>query len=350
MEAPFGYESLIKAAEHEFLVHARLKASAATILFLPGGGHLARVAYGHPGTRQQDFLDHQLEARDLGLLAISYPNSHQVFTKAYPMMTLSQWAEGVAEIATDLVDGGPLLIAGWSMGGKGVLRLNRALEERGATVTGFVALSARPPWPGLSPRSPGGELLHEDGLWDYSRYNAIAISGLEEVNRLAGYQVISPDEHRLYYRGAGPLMLRGEVDRIGPDGRFTSLDAALNDSEGFAFDQAPLCATISPTYPTDADHALAGAATWSAIGLMGLIRNHLAGIDLNRLPPDTWSRLRALAADWTQTMNRTVEGGHYFFIGETGAAVTADALADLYDQLAAVGAELHAIKVAALAN
>lgn len=340
----FGQEELVAIAGGEFLVHARLQAGAPLVLFLPGGAHLARVAYGHPGARREDFLDHHLQACGLALLAISYPSSHPVFSRPDPFMTLSRWAAGVAEITANRVGQRPVLVAGWSMAGKGVLRLNRALKERGVDMTGFVSLCARPPWPGLSPRSPQGEPIRTDGLWDSSLYHGSTIAGLEEVNRLAGRTIINAEAHSIHYHGEGPLMLRGEVDRLGPDGRFTSVEAALADSEAFVFEQAPLCASISPTAPSDAEHALADAAIWSAIGLMGLLRNHLGGIDLNRLPPESWKRLRSLADEWPKAMNRTVEGGHYFFVGEAGAAATARALADLNRRMRAVTDELRAIK------
>jgi hypothetical protein len=47
-------------------------------VFLPGGGHLARVAYGHPGRRPDDFLDQWLAWRGHSLLALSYPTDHPV--------------------------------------------------------------------------------------------------------------------------------------------------------------------------------------------------------------------------------------------------------------------------------
>ncbi|MGY2803948.1 hypothetical protein [Bradyrhizobium sp. USDA 4506] len=341
---PFDHEELVANAAGEFLVHARLEAGAPVVLFLPGGAHLARVAYGHPGARRADFLDHHLEASGLALLAISYPTSHPVFSRPDPLMTLSRWAAGVAEITANLVGRRPVLVAGWSMAGKGVLRLNRALKERGVLMTGFVSLCARPPWPGLSPRLAEGEPIRADGLWDSSLYHWSTIAGLEEVNRQAGRTIISAETHSIHYHGEGPLMLRGEVDRLGPDSQFISVEAALADSQAFVFEQAPLCASISPTASTDAEHALADAAIWSAIGLMGLLRNHLAGIDLNRLPPESWDRLRALAVEWPRAMNRTVEGGHFFFVGENGAAATARALADLNRRMTALTNELRVIR------
>ncbi|MGY4199014.1 hypothetical protein [Bradyrhizobium sp. USDA 4520] len=341
---PFDREELVANAAGEFLVHARLEPGAPVVLFLPGGAHLARVAYGHPEARREDFLDYHLQAFGLALLAISYPSSHPVFSKPDPFMTLSRWAAGVADVTANMVGRRPVLVAGWSMAGKGVLRLNRALKERGVLMTGFVSLCARSPWPGLSPRLAEGEPVTADGLWDSSLYHCSTIAGLEEVNRLAGRTVISLETHGIHYHGEGPLMLRGEIDRLDVDGRFTSLEAALADSQAFTFEQAPLCATISPTASSDAEHALADAAIWSAIGLMGLLRNHLAGTDLTRLPPESWGRLRALAGQWPTVMNRTVEGGHFFFVGETGARATASALADLNRQLTAVTDELRALK------
>ncbi|UCI32041.1 hypothetical protein [Mesorhizobium sp. B4-1-4] len=40
---------LVSASGHQFLLCERIDASTAPlVLFLPGGSHLARIAYGHP--------------------------------------------------------------------------------------------------------------------------------------------------------------------------------------------------------------------------------------------------------------------------------------------------------------
>ncbi|NTE68167.1 hypothetical protein G6M85_21430 [Agrobacterium tumefaciens] len=341
----FGREQLVEANGHQFLVYARLEVGAPTIVFLPGGAHLARVAYGHPGAREADFLDDHLRVSGLGLLAISYPSSHPVFTKADPLMTLAQWAEGVATLCSEFTGGGPVLVAGWSMAGKIAFRLSRALKERGIPLTGFVALAARPPWPGLSPRRPEGEPVRADGFWDSNHYDPLLAEGVEEANRLAGRVVISPEERKQFYCTSGPLMLRGEVDRLAANGPYQSLDAALQDSDGFAFQHAPLCATISPTRPTDPEQALAGAAFWNAIALTGLMRNHLAGLEFSRLSPHAWDWLRTVAQSWHTEMNYSVEGGHFFFVGEQGAKATAEALFALNGRLSDISVKLNRLRL-----
>lgn len=341
----FGQEQLVEANGHQFLVYARLKAGAPTIVFLPGGAHLARIAYGHPGAREADFLDSHLRESNVGLLAISYPGSHAVFTKADPLMTLTEWAEGVAAVCSEFAGDGPVLIAGWSMAGKIVFRLSRALKERGIRLTGFVAMAARPPWPGLSPRRPEGEPVRPDGFWDSSAYDPMLAKGLEEANRLAGHVVINPEERKTFYCTSGPLMLRAEVDRVGIDGPYQSLEAALQDSDGFAFQHAPLCATISPTLCSDPEQALAGPATWNAIALTGLMRNHLAGLEFSRLSSSSWDWLRKLAQTWPVEMNCSVEGGHFFFVGEDGAKATARALIQFNDRLSSIIVDLNRLRL-----
>lgn len=41
------------------------------IVFLPGGAHLGRIAYGDPLSQRSNFLDYWLEQAGMGMLAIS---------------------------------------------------------------------------------------------------------------------------------------------------------------------------------------------------------------------------------------------------------------------------------------
>ena len=74
------------------------------ILFFPGGGHFARIAYGHPGSQAADFLLPQLEARGFSTLALSYPTNAQVFSKSYPALTIDHWARAAATLSSHLAD------------------------------------------------------------------------------------------------------------------------------------------------------------------------------------------------------------------------------------------------------
>jgi esterase/lipase len=102
-------------------------------VFLPGGGHLARVAYGHPGSEPRDFIDHWLHDADFGMLALSYPSDHDAFSTRLPEITIPQWAASVAALLQAHVQEYPcreIVVLGWSMAGRSAAALARALRDR----------------------------------------------------------------------------------------------------------------------------------------------------------------------------------------------------------------------------
>lgn len=343
-------ERLVSASGSQLLVYARITGpDAPFVLFLPGGGHLARIAYGDPQARREDFLDRQLEKRGVSLVAISYPSDHPVFAAPDPTLTVADWADAVAEIMRLIVDenkiGSPILTAAWSMAGKIAIRLSQALCRHELPERGLVSLSARPPWPGFSPRAEGGEALTEAGFWDYGEERAADLfSMIDEVNRFEGRVIISAEDHRRFYRGNGPIMLRGTEDRLRDGQRVFDEAAALADLDGFAFAEAPLTATISPTWPSDGEMAMVAPSHWSTIAIMAIVRRELRGVALEAMSVEDWTWLRTLALEWPLRMNRFVDGGHFFFLGERGAAETARHLVDLDEALGQLSRDLSDLR------
>jgi len=218
----FPREVMVEAEGHSIL--ARLRSGDAgrpLIVFLPGGGHLARIAYGHPGGRPDDFLDHWLGEKGFGLLALSYPNDHPLFANVHPAMTSGQWSRCAARVTRDLVRSTGLteriVLAGWSMAGKTVPVYARHAAELGLAVEAFISLAATPPVPGLARYAPAGEHLTAEGLWDC----ATPLAGrsrhdgwLEELRRTDaenGRCIIPPAVYAAEYRCGTPRLLRGEA-------------------------------------------------------------------------------------------------------------------------------------------
>jgi hypothetical protein len=73
-------EELRTAAGFPALVRfARGAPGSPLVVFVTGGGVLARIAYGHAGARPADFLAHWLRQAGYACLAVSYPLGHPVF-------------------------------------------------------------------------------------------------------------------------------------------------------------------------------------------------------------------------------------------------------------------------------
>lgn len=53
-------------------------------MFVPGAGHLGRIAYGHPEGDPRDFVAHWVAQSGLPFLAVSYPLDNPVYETLHP--------------------------------------------------------------------------------------------------------------------------------------------------------------------------------------------------------------------------------------------------------------------------
>jgi hypothetical protein len=358
-------ERLIEAAGFQVLAYCRTASEdLPAIVFLPGAGFLARVAYGHPGAEKRDFIDHWLGKRGHPLLALSYPSDHPIFERVYPRMTSREWGESAAA-ATEAVlrdsglgTGRPIVLLAWSMAGRAVGTYAAAATRRGLRLEGCVSLAASAPIPGMIPGPPEGEPLAASGLWEVGapppRGRDRVKIWLQELAAIAeanGRDVISEADCRSYYWVNTPIQLRGEAQRLAADGTSVSdLAAALADLGTLEFGAFPITAAILPTHPIDARHALTDAATWAFFNAQKIVQTWLVGtgIDPLMLPEPAWQALRRLMLDLPKRLSREIAGGHFFFLGEMGARATVEHMADLAAAVAAVRGELSAIAAAGL--
>jgi hypothetical protein len=319
-----------------------------SVVFVPGGSHLARIAYGHPGARREDFLDFWLERLGFGLIALSYPLEHPIFERVYPDLTVDEWGASAASVVKSLADeqglGQRVIVAGWSMAGKVVRAFARHGATLGLSVDGFLSLAASPPIPGLAAPSPRLIRLTPDGLRDTtSPVEGVSLDellwrgGLAEQNEIVGRTVIESRVYREEYRGNYPLQLRGEPERLVNGEIVRDWGAAIEDAGSFEFGDYPLTGMIVPSSQSDLRHALTDQAAWSLINAQTI----LAWLD-GKPHPDRrdWMRLRALISALPHRLTRTMDGGHFFFVGEAGARTTATFMSELYDEICVVKSEL----------
>ncbi|MGY2843676.1 hypothetical protein ACVIWU_006447 [Bradyrhizobium sp. USDA 4509] len=325
-----------------------------TVVFLPGGGHLARIAYGHPGANPRDFLDFWLREVGWGLLAISYP-SDPAFPRLYPEMTVSNWGASVTAIALGLLAtcARPrrVVVAGWSMAGRVARPVCRGLAEGGVPPIGFISLAASAPFPGLVPIFGRGEPVTEAGLWDlsaderglptrHSNWCAELTAQSADNDRV----IIPEDVYERDYRVNTPLLLRGEPQFLRSRGACVSLAEVADELGTFDFGSHPLTGVIAPTRPSDARHALTDSLTWGFMNAQHVFERYVGGRrDLSTIHPQLWEQLRLLMLELPRRLTRSVSGGHFFFVGERGAEATVRHLTNLVTEIVLLQAEVSAI-------
>lgn len=316
------------------------------VVFVTGGGVLARIAYGHEGAPPADFLAHWLVAAGYSFLGVSYPQGNPVFAQTYPDFTVQDWAAQTAELAEAAIAANGLerrvLVLGWSMAGRIAGPLQRQMRERGLTVELFVAMAATPAVPGLLPAL---DLQHAtaSGLVAVGgSFTSWLQSCLQVQNELAGH-VLIPD--RLFlaeYLGDYPVNLAGTVLRYRagqfvPDPQADEVDTGAWDFAGF-----PPLAILTHDSPVDARHALTDPANWSLHLTQSLAARRLwpAAEEIAKLPPEEFARLLDCVASAPERLTTRVHGSHLLFVGEAGARATVAALALLRERAATLDASL----------
>ncbi|MET4245212.1 hypothetical protein [Bradyrhizobium sp. RT10b] len=314
------------------------------VLFLTGGGVMARIAYGHPGSNASDFLDHWLERIGWGLLTATYPGDHPALTTSKPDLTLDDWAAALAALVAEISGSGPkrpIIACGWSMGGKLVFALTRALRLKGLALACFVSFCATPPFPRLDGGPIPPERMLPNGLWDLSAGTRDGLTRDERwqqellaIANLEGHSVIDPDLFRSLYRTNVPRALWGpELGRFFEGQTYQELFCALREARSFSGDDYPICAAVVPMDSRDYRHALADEAVWGSITVQGLLHNVVAKVPPGQLSTHDWLRLRERIIDLPRRLVRHLPGGHCFFVGARGASATMSHLVDLHEEV-----------------
>jgi thioesterase domain-containing protein len=308
-------------------------------VFLPGGGHLARVAYGHQGADPRDFIDGWLAKDGYGLLALSYPSDHAAFSMSCPDVTIPQWASSVAESILLHVREFPcreIVVLGWSMAGRSAVALARALHARRLNLACFVSLAATAPLPNLLPASAAQERFTSEGFWDSSTRHEKWLQQVELSAGASGRPAIDAQTYLTHYVVNSPFRLRGQT-RQATAGSEALLAAEIG---AFSYEDYPPVAAIIPESIEDRLHAMTDCALWGTINVLRIAHGVARGLTVDAT---RWTALLALLAHVPQRLSRTIPGGHFFFLGEGGAKATVRHVVELTNEARMLRDELRSL-------
>jgi surfactin synthase thioesterase subunit len=337
----FEGERIYRTSLYPMLAH-RLPGSSTRplLVFVPGGGHLARIGYGHPGSRRDDFLVPWLNRAGFEVLSVSYPSDHAAIGANAQTMTITQWAQCIAEVITQAIDSPeslqarPIVLIGWSMAGRLARSFAVVARNSGLKTQCFISLAATAPIPNLTTPRAGGEPVTASGFWDSSARSVQWEAELTAQEHLNDRVIIPRDLYRRHYHCNNPILLRAETREHVPSA--WSMANILDDLGTFEYEQYPLCAAVVPTIARDARHVLTDQATWTFINSQAIycdLRNR-SGNRLAELDEVTWSSIRKQVAALSGKLFREVDGGHFFFVGERGAKQTAAHIDELIEEAA----------------
>jgi len=333
----FPGEEVIDAAGYPALVKfTKGQKDRPLLVFVPGTSFLARIAYGFPGGRPEDFLEHWVVAAGYSFLGVSYPLDNPVYDRVYPEFGIADWGRQIAAAALRSITANGLdrriIVVGWSMGGKPVETVARAARELGLEVELFVALDALPPGPDLFPGNAEQLHLAADGM--VAQADSLMPWFLQMVadqDRLNGHTIIPADLFRPLFTGNPPLDIQGENARFSDGRMVTDIAAAATDSGASDYGSLPPMALIISDSPVDYPNVLLCRSNWSLLVGQQLYRRHVlpARGRIAALPQAQWAGLQAAFAGAMQRLTIQIPGTHFLFLGEQGARGTADAITQL---------------------
>ncbi|MEM6463487.1 MAG: alpha/beta hydrolase [Pseudomonadota bacterium] len=300
------------------------------IVFVPGGFHLARVAYGYPGGDEKDFLAYWLGKQGYSFLGASYPTGNKVYSKSYPGYTIRDWGKQVAATAKFYIDennlSGEIIVLGWSAGGQIAQSVYEASQDAGLDMSLFVALAATPPAPLLA-EEPGSISIAPNGLSAAPQFYEIFKAYVTAQDELNDHVIMPWDRFETDILGDIPVALNGIIiaSRY-ENGTFVKdLDWAIADTGALKKADFPYIVTISGDKVLDNDHALTDRGNWGMFQIQHLYRGIIlpALSKSEEIPPADWQHLMDLMSYATSgALNARVPGNHFFWYGQVGARET----------------------------
>lgn len=328
-------ETLMEAAGAQTLVYfSKADPTKPLMIFIPGDSHLARISYGYPGGKKQDFLSNSLNKKGYSFLGISYPLDNPVYSKVYPQFSIQDWGEQIVEVAQKIILKNNLskkiVVLGWSMGGSIEQTLTASAKKHGLEVELFIGLSAVPPLPYVMQSGPfDTNIMRPNHLADRSALYPVFTSLLAEQNSYNQHLIIPKSIYLSEFLGHIPAAIAAEGYAYQNGHLLKNIPRTLKDGGVFNFSNTPWIGLIEDDSPTTAKISLIDPAGWNFLRIEMIYSQYLKNKDLTKLSPQKWSELSRLIDNMPHIFNLTVHGNHFFFVGEKGASDSADRVEEL---------------------
>ncbi len=315
------------------------------IVFVPGDSHLARISYGYPQGREKDFLSYWLNKEGYSFLGISYPLENPVYTQVYPGFSIHDWGEQIAEISQQIIAkhklSNKIVILGWSMGGSIEETATRAAARHGLEVQLFIGLSAVPPLPYVMQSGPySTSTMRANHLADRSKLFPVFYQLIEQQNQLNQHKIIAETVYFSEFVGHIPAALSAEGYSYQNQHLVKNIPKTLKDGQVFDFANTPWIALIVDDSMTTAKISLIDPAAWNFLRAEMIYSQYLTG-KLSGASSQKWHEISEFLNSLPQLLTMTVNGNHFFFLGEKGAKNTAEHINSLLGRVESVKKKLN---------
>lgn len=321
------------------------------LVFVPGAHHTARVFYGgHQGSKAENFVSHWVNAKGYNFLALSYPiaTSDPAIGSNHPQFMIRDWGKQVAALTKKTIEQYELenrvIVVAWSMGGKIVQSVYEAMQSNGVNLDFYTALTATPPIPGMIAVSREYPML-ESGYADRRKNFAGWFKQVAAQGEREGQEIVPESVYMSQYVGDITINQQGYGQQY-RDGQYV-MDhmASQQDSQAFNFANFPLVGIIAPDGRGDKRHAIVDQASWTIYNANTIYKRYIAGnkVDVNKLTDADWKGVLDLTRNIGSSLFTSVDGNHFFFMGESGARATADAIEQLENKVQMVKKDLASL-------
>ena len=305
------------------------------IIFVPGNSNLARMSYGSPDTNKKDFLAYWIHKKGYPFLAISYPLENSVFDKAYPAYTIKDWSQSVVEVAKRIIHkhhlSSNVIILSWSMGGELVQRIYSDSLKNNLNIKLFIGLSASAPLYNFLPEGEFFEKLKPTkmGLANTQPFFDFFVKMINAQSKLNKHTIISDKEYLSQFVGNCPIDIMGTSLRY-QDGRFIhNLSDAIQDTGAVKVNDYPPIAIIHGDAFQDLSFTLFSEYDWGSL-MMRYYYNLLQKCAYN--DPSKMKKGISFIRGVPNKLVKTVDGTHFFFVGQYGAHKTVKEMINLLNQ------------------
>lgn len=289
------------------------------IVFFPGWAHLARIAYAGGDIPSTEFLAHAFLEKGYSFLAVSYPLEHPIYSTPYPQMRMQDWAEAAAAMAEHICKRYALpsvIPVHWSAAGHLITCFHQASQRHNLLYPFSVALEATPPILISPDRSTVAE-IQTNGLISVRK---IYENWQRQLSTMLGYE-LDLKTYEKCFLGAFPVCLLGS-SLIYENGNIKEdLAASVQDRHSFDYREAPLVVSIAGNSQHAPYHPLVDKASWSFINERKIYHDFLAPYtsQIAQLSKEQWNALLKLVQTFSCSMNHTIEGNHFLFVGQRRA-------------------------------
>ncbi|WP_152454707.1 hypothetical protein [Microbulbifer sp. THAF38] len=299
------------------------------MVFVPGNSHLARIFYGCPEAREEDFIGYWVHRSGHPFLAISFPIANMAFDGYYPNFTIADWGKQVAEVIDKIVSENSLqrevIVCGWSMGCKIAGALGKEAIGKSFSIVMFVAMSGDPAVPGFLPKANAENItMTPEGLANRESLYPWFFQALEDQSTYNGHSILPRDIYRERILGATPVALicTGLMYR---HGHFEEdLLKTIQSANTFGYEDYPFPVVIHGNLICDAENILLNNSNWAFIRDRVLIRMLVGKEGLETLKPSQWESLQLFVRSSGNHFSVMVPGNHFFFVGAIGARATVE--------------------------